>query len=68
MLRALLWDVDGTVAETERDGHRVAFNEAFELAGLPWHWDVAHYGRLLEITGGRERRIRSRADRAPRLR
>lgn len=55
MLRALLWDVDGTVAETERDGHRVAFNQAFEQAGLPWHWDVAHYGRLLEVTGGRER-------------
>jgi HAD superfamily hydrolase (TIGR01509 family) len=63
MLRALLWDVDGTVAETERDGHRVAFNEAFELAGLPWHWDVAHYGRLLEITGGRERLLADMAER-----
>jgi HAD superfamily hydrolase (TIGR01509 family) len=54
-LQALLWDVDGTLAETERDGHRVAFNIAFEAWGLPWHWDVAHYGRLLSITGGRER-------------
>lgn len=55
MIRALLWDVDGTLAETERDGHRVAFNLAFEAAGLPWRWDEAHYGRLLRVTGGRER-------------
>jgi len=55
LLRALIWDVDGTVAETERDGHRVAFNRAFETAGLPWHWDVASYGALLQVTGGRER-------------
>lgn len=55
MLRALIWDVDGTVAETERDGHRVAFNLAFEAMGLPWRWGVAEYGALLEVTGGRER-------------
>jgi HAD superfamily hydrolase (TIGR01509 family) len=55
VLRALIWDVDGTVAETERDGHRVAFNLAFEAAGLGWHWDVAQYGRLLQVSGGRER-------------
>jgi HAD superfamily hydrolase (TIGR01509 family) len=54
-LLALLWDVDGTLAETERDGHRPAFNEAFEDFNLPWHWDVEHYGRLLRITGGFER-------------
>ncbi len=54
-LKALLWDVDGTIAETERDGHRVAFNLAFEACGVPWRWDEAHYGRLLRITGGRER-------------
>jgi len=52
---AVLWDVDGTLAETERDGHRVAFNLAFEAAGLPWRWDEARYGELLHITGGRER-------------
>jgi HAD superfamily hydrolase (TIGR01509 family) len=52
---ALLWDVDGTLAETERDGHRVAFNLAFEEAGLPWRWDVARYGELLRVAGGRER-------------
>jgi HAD superfamily hydrolase (TIGR01509 family) len=55
MLRALIWDVDGTVAETERDGHRVAFNLAFEAMQLPWRWNVAAYGALLEVTGGRER-------------
>ncbi len=55
MLRALIWDVDGTVAETERDGHRVAFNQAFAAAGLAWRWDVPRYGELLHVTGGRER-------------
>lgn len=54
-LRALLWDVDGTLAETERDGHRMAFNAAFQASGLPWHWSVQRYGELLTVTGGRER-------------
>lgn len=54
-LQALLWDVDGTLAETERDGHRVAFNLAFESMGLSWYWDEARYGELLRVTGGRER-------------
>jgi len=52
---ALLWDVDGTLAETERDGHRAAFNAAFEAAGLPWRWSVERYGELLRVTGGFER-------------
>ena len=55
MLRAVIWDVDGTIAETERDGHRVAFTRAFTELDLPWHWDVPTYGRLLRIAGGRER-------------
>lgn len=55
MLRALIWDVDGTIAETEAQGHRVAFNQAFEAHGLAWRWDLATYGRLLAVTGGRER-------------
>jgi HAD superfamily hydrolase (TIGR01509 family) len=54
-LHALLFDVDGTLAETERDGHRPAFNQAFADAGLDWHWDVALYGKLLAVTGGKER-------------
>jgi HAD superfamily hydrolase (TIGR01509 family) len=52
---ALLWDVDGTLAETELDGHRRAFNRAFVEAGLGWHWDVPLYQQLLRISGGRER-------------
>ena len=56
-LRAVLWDVDGTIAETERDGHRVAFNRAFERHGIPWRWSVEHYGELLAIAGGRERAL-----------
>jgi phosphoglycolate phosphatase-like HAD superfamily hydrolase len=54
-LRALLFDVDGTMADTERDGHRVAFNRAFAEAGLDWEWDVPLYGELLAVTGGKER-------------
>ena len=55
MLRALIWDVDGTLAETEHDGHRVAFNQAFADEGLPWCWDEQVYGQLLSTTGGKER-------------
>jgi len=54
-LQALIFDVDGTLADTERDGHRVAFNQAFEQFGLDWHWDEALYGKLLAVTGGKER-------------
>jgi HAD superfamily hydrolase (TIGR01509 family) len=54
-LRAVIFDVDGTLADTERDGHRVAFNEAFEAAGLNYRWSVDEYGELLTTTGGRRR-------------
>jgi HAD superfamily hydrolase (TIGR01509 family) len=54
-LEALIFDVDGTLADTERDGHRVAFNQAFAEAGLAWDWTVALYGELLQVTGGKER-------------
>ena len=63
MLRALLWDVDGTIAETEGDGHRVAFNRAFAQAGLAWRWDLPRYGALLEVSGGRERLLHDMAPR-----
>ncbi len=53
-LEALIFDVDGTLAETE-ECHRHSFNAAFAAAGLVWHWDQALYGRLLEVTGGKER-------------
>lgn len=54
-LEALIFDVDGTLADTEREGHRVAFNAAFAEAGLDWVWDEALYGKLLAVTGGKER-------------
>lgn len=54
-LSAVLFDVDGTLADTERDGHRPAFNAAFQEFGLNWYWDVELYGKLLQITGGKER-------------
>ncbi|MFN9628798.1 MAG: HAD-IA family hydrolase [Cyanobacteriota bacterium] len=54
-LKAVLWDVDGTLADTEHHGHRQAFNQAFAQAGLPWHWDGPTYRDLLAVSGGRER-------------
>ena len=63
-LDVLLWDVDGVLAETERDGHRVAFNLAFEAGGLPWRWDETRYGELLRVSGGRERLLADMATRA----
>ncbi len=55
-LQAVVLDVDGTLVDSERDGHRVAFNRAFEEAGLSDRWDVERYGELLAVTGG-ERRL-----------
>ncbi len=54
-LKALIFDVDGTLADTEKEGHRIAFNAAFREFGLGWDWDVALYGMLLSVTGGKER-------------
>lgn len=53
-IKALIFDVDGTLAETE-EVHRQAFNDAFAAAGLDWVWDRYLYRRLLEVTGGKER-------------
>jgi HAD superfamily hydrolase (TIGR01509 family) len=55
MLEAVLWDVDGTLAETERDGHLVAMNAAFDELGVPWRWSAERYGELLRVAGGYER-------------
>jgi HAD superfamily hydrolase (TIGR01509 family) len=55
LIEAILWDVDGTLAETERDGHRRAFNQAFQMANVPWRWNEQYYGALLAVSGGRER-------------
>ena len=54
MLRALIFDVDGTLADTE-SAHRAAFNHAFAGFGLDWHWDEALYTELLRVSGGKER-------------
>ena len=54
-LKAFIFDVDGTLSDTERDGHRVAFNQAFDEYDLGWHWSVETYGKLLAVTGGKER-------------
>jgi HAD superfamily hydrolase (TIGR01509 family) len=56
MLRALIFDVDGTLADTE-SVHLAAFNHAFEQAGMGWHWDLAQYTQLLDISGGKERML-----------
>ncbi len=53
-LKALIFDVDGTLAETE-EAHRAAFNEVFREQGLGWEWDQPLYGKLLAVTGGKER-------------
>lgn len=54
-MKALIFDCDGVLVDTERDGHRVAFNRAFAAAGIDADWDVELYGELLEIAGGKER-------------
>jgi HAD superfamily hydrolase (TIGR01509 family) len=54
-LTTLIFDVDGTLADTEREGHRVAFNLAFQDAGLDWYWSEDLYGALLSVAGGKER-------------
>lgn len=53
-LKAIIFDVDGTLADTE-DAHRIAFNKSFAENGLDWSWDVALYDKLLKVTGGKER-------------
>ncbi len=54
-LRAVIFDIDGTLVDSERHGHRVAFNKSFEAFGLPWRWDEDVYGELLHVTGGQRR-------------
>lgn len=54
-MKAIIFDCDGVLADTERDGHRVAFNKAFAKKGLPIEWSVELYGELLEVAGGKER-------------
>ncbi|MEM6323389.1 MAG: HAD family hydrolase [Pseudomonadota bacterium] len=57
-MQALIFDCDGVLVDTERDGHRIAFNQAFREAGIDAEWDVARYGDLLTTGGGKERMTR----------
>lgn len=54
-IKAIFFDQDGVIIDTEKDGHRVAFNEAFKEFGYDFQWGVETYQRLLEISGGKER-------------
>ena len=54
-LEAVFWDVDGTISDTEINGHRVAFNKAFNELNLNWYWNENEYIDLLKITGGKNR-------------
>jgi len=55
MIKALIFDCDGVLVDTERDAHRVGFNLAFREMGIDAEWDVDLYGRLLLVAGGKER-------------
>ncbi len=55
MMQALIFDCDGVLADTERDGHMIAFNQAFATKGLDLEWTVERYGELLSTAGGKER-------------
>lgn len=66
-LQAVIFDVDGTLADTEPEGHRVAFNRAFDEFGVDWFWSYEVYGELLKITGGKERIRAYAATHAPEL-
>lgn len=52
---AILFDCDGVLADTERDGHRISFNKVFAENGYAFEWAVDEYGRLCEVGGGKER-------------
>ena len=54
-MTALIFDCDGVLADTERDGHLPAFNQMFEEFGVPVHWSEEEYGEKLKIAGGKER-------------
>jgi len=54
-IKAIFFDQDGVIIDTERDGHRVAFNDTFKQFGYDFEWDVAYYHELLQVAGGKER-------------
>src|SRR6266403_3479418 len=54
-MKALIFDCDGVLADTELHGHLVAFNRMWQKAGVPWRWSVEQYAEKLKIGGGKER-------------
>ena len=54
-IKALIFDVDGTISNTEKHGHLVAFNKSFQSSGMDWNWSSDLYRELLEVTGGKLR-------------
>ena len=54
-IKAIFFDQDGVIIDTERDGHRVSFNETFKEFGFDVDWDVEYYHELLQVGGGKER-------------
>lgn len=54
-IKTLIFDQDGVIIDTEKDGHRMAFNQAFEELGVDFEWDVEKHHELLQASGGRER-------------
>jgi HAD superfamily hydrolase (TIGR01509 family) len=54
-IKGVFFDQDGVIIDTERDGHRVAFNETFKEFGFPFEWGVDEYHQLLQVAGGKER-------------
>jgi len=54
-IKAIIFDQDGVIIDTERDGHRVAFNKTFKEFGFDFEWDVDYYHELLQVAGGKER-------------
>ncbi len=55
MTKALLFDCDGVLADTERDGHMASFNRMWQEQGINWQWDSAQYAEKVKIGGGKER-------------
>ncbi len=54
-IKAVFWDLDGTLAETEMYGHRISFNYSFKKHGINWNWSKETYRQLLKIPGGKNR-------------
>jgi HAD superfamily hydrolase (TIGR01509 family) len=54
-IKAIFFDQDGVIIDTERDGHRVSFNDTFKHFGYDFEWGVDYYHELLQVAGGKER-------------